>query len=215
MASPYGSTEVSSFPLAYDSPLLGTVNMNDLSNLRIYDRLFLFRKELSEEDVQWHNPDSLRQRILQAIAHHLGLAYEFSLATRIARISRPAPPEFSMSGDFDFMDLDQIDGLSETIPRMTDDPDAICTPMEMSITHSQPDPSFAPSSRSQPPGQSTNDENYSEWFNWDLAISGADQDQGYVPVEMADQSFNPLVNPSLPISSLPGQEQGQGNISVD
>jgi hypothetical protein len=215
MASPYGSTEVSSFPLAYESPLLGTVNMNDPSNLSIYSRLLLFRKELSEEDIQFNNPDSLRQRILQALAHHLDLAYEFSLATGIARISRPAPPEFSMSGDFDFVDLDQIDGLSETIPRITDDPNAICTPMEMSISNSRSDPSFALSSRSQPPRQSTKDGDYSEWFNWDLATSGTYQDQGCVPIEMADQSFNSLINPSLPISSLPEQEQGQGNISVD
>src|ERR1019366_5309328 len=96
MASPYGSTEVGGFPFANDLLLMRSVDMNDPSNLSLYSQLFLFRKELSEEDIRWRNPDTLQQRTLQSLAHHLGLEYEFSLATGIARISRPAPPQLTI-----------------------------------------------------------------------------------------------------------------------
>ena len=222
MASPTGSTEAGGFPLAYDLPLLGSVDMNDPSNLSLFSRLLLFRKELSEEDILWHNAESSQQRILQSLAHRLGLEYEFSLATGIARISRPTPPElmiFSTAGDFDFMDLDQIDdnnGLSETIPRMTDDANAICTPIEMSISTSQPDTNSGLSSRSPPPGQSTNDEDYSAWIDWDLAISGTYQDQDWLRSLLDGRSmFQLSQNPPPSILSLPDQEQSQGNISFD
>lgn len=74
-------------------------DMNNPTNLTLYTQLMVFQNDQSREDFIKHNPDRILQRNLQALAHYLGLEYEYSLASRNARISRPVIPDTS----YDFL----------------------------------------------------------------------------------------------------------------
>lgn len=78
---------------------LSLPDMNDPTNLALYSQLVIFRSDQSRHELIQNNPDSLSQRTLQTLAHHLGLEFEYSLTTRNARISRPVAIH-SESGDF-------------------------------------------------------------------------------------------------------------------
>ncbi|KAF4626905.1 hypothetical protein G7Y89_g11252 [Cudoniella acicularis] len=65
--------------------------MNDASNLRCYTKLIRFQMSPSEEELLFESPDTVQQRTIQSWAHAMGLEFEYSLATRIARVVRQAP----------------------------------------------------------------------------------------------------------------------------
>jgi hypothetical protein len=61
--------------------------MNVPSNLRLYSDLIRFQIDLSRNEIRFNNPDHLKQRILQTLAHQLGLEFEYF--QKEARITRP------------------------------------------------------------------------------------------------------------------------------
>jgi uncharacterized Zn-finger protein len=81
--------------------------MNNPSNLYLYSQVLVFKTDISREDVTFESSPPSEQRSLQAIAHQLGLDYEYSKASRTVRISRPEPsdplefvnPEFHGTGN--------------------------------------------------------------------------------------------------------------------
>jgi hypothetical protein len=108
------------------------VDLNDPSNLALYNQVFLFHNDFSRSEVLFSGHSNAEQRTLQSLAHRLGLDYEYSLATRTARICRPSaeismnPSELNLisnllddfpASSFDFDDLDSThkpDWLSNT-----------------------------------------------------------------------------------------------------
>jgi hypothetical protein len=68
-------------------PWLILIDMNIPSNLTLYSDLVRFQVDLSRAEIRFSNPDHLKQRILQALAHQLGLEFEYF--QKEARISRP------------------------------------------------------------------------------------------------------------------------------
>lgn len=96
--------------------------MNDPSNLSLGMELIQFQTDLSKSELRQNNPDTSKQRILQSIAHGLGLEYEYSLKTREATISRSAnatSDQVKRSG-FDLGD-EPLDRISNDWPRTTED----------------------------------------------------------------------------------------------
>ena len=82
--------------------------MNDESNLDLYSRLLLFKNDHFQDEILWQNPDTPLQRVFQSLAHKLDLEYEYSLQTRVVRISRTIVPEMQMdlgTRQFEFFDL--------------------------------------------------------------------------------------------------------------
>jgi len=78
--------------------LMNGADMNDPSNLALRDDLVRFQVDRSRHELRLviGNDDKTRQRTLQSLAHSLDLNYEYSLATREARITRsesPTPPD--------------------------------------------------------------------------------------------------------------------------
>jgi hypothetical protein len=61
--------------------------MNIPSNLTLYSDLVRFQVDLSRTEIRFNNPDHLKQRILQTLAHQLGLEFEYF--QKGARITRP------------------------------------------------------------------------------------------------------------------------------
>jgi hypothetical protein len=68
--------------------LLRKVDMNDPSNLSLGFELVRFQVDLSRTEFRYSDPDNLKQRTLQSLAHTLGLEYEYCLRTREARVTR-------------------------------------------------------------------------------------------------------------------------------
>jgi hypothetical protein len=66
--------------------------MSDPSNLSLRFDLVRFQVDLSRTEFRHSNPDNLKQRTLQSLAHSLGLEYEYCLRTREARITRSDVP---------------------------------------------------------------------------------------------------------------------------
>ncbi|KAH8789646.1 hypothetical protein BGZ57DRAFT_786541, partial [Hyaloscypha finlandica] len=64
------------------------VDLNDDSNRSLFADIVLFKNNILRDDMLFIDPDQPTQRAVQAIAHSLDLEYEFSLATRNARITR-------------------------------------------------------------------------------------------------------------------------------
>ncbi|KAH8668091.1 hypothetical protein BGZ60DRAFT_528428 [Tricladium varicosporioides] len=104
------------------------VDLNDQSNLDLYTRLVLFKNDKSQNETLWQNPDKCLQRSLQSLAHKLDLEYEYSLHTRVVRISRTTIPEVSM--DLETEDIELLNfrspgnnyGLPSTDLSMPDSP---------------------------------------------------------------------------------------------
>ena len=74
--------------------------MNDPSNLSLSFELVRFQVNLSRTEFRHSDPDNLKQRSLQSLAHSLGLEYEYCLRTREARITRsdfPISPQVEIS----------------------------------------------------------------------------------------------------------------------
>jgi hypothetical protein len=68
-------------------PCLILIDMNIPSNLTLYSDLIRFQVDLSRTEIRFNNPDHLTQRILQTLAHQLGLEFEYF--QKGARITRP------------------------------------------------------------------------------------------------------------------------------
>jgi hypothetical protein len=58
-------------------------DLNDPSTLDLYSQILLFKSNPFEGELIFDNPDKSRQRILQSLAHRLGLEREYAAATRI------------------------------------------------------------------------------------------------------------------------------------
>lgn len=84
------------------------IDMNDESNLELYSQLLLFKSNEFRDEILWQSPKTALQRTLQSLAHKLDLEYEYSLRTRVVRISRPTVPDTQMdlgTANFQFFDL--------------------------------------------------------------------------------------------------------------
>jgi hypothetical protein len=79
--------------------MLIPIDMNDSSNLELYSRLLLFKNDVFHHEILWQNPDNALQRALQSLAHKLDLEYEYSLRSRVVRISRPTVSDIQMDAD--------------------------------------------------------------------------------------------------------------------
>lgn len=62
--------------------------MNDSSNLSLGFELVRFQVDLSRTAFRFSDPDNLKQRTIQSLAHSLGLEYEYCLKTREATVTR-------------------------------------------------------------------------------------------------------------------------------
>ncbi|PMD15716.1 hypothetical protein NA56DRAFT_663674 [Hyaloscypha hepaticicola] len=65
------------------------VDLNVDANRSLFADIVSFKSEIHRNSMLFRNPDQSTQRVVQAIAHSLDLEYEFSLATRDARVTRP------------------------------------------------------------------------------------------------------------------------------
>ncbi|KAE8440569.1 hypothetical protein EG329_007227 [Mollisiaceae sp. DMI_Dod_QoI] len=66
---------------------LDGIDMNNPANLEFFSEILLFKNDWNREEVTFMHRSNAEQRILQSIAHTLGLVYEYS--AKIVRISRP------------------------------------------------------------------------------------------------------------------------------
>ncbi|KAK0112864.1 hypothetical protein ONS95_014588 [Cadophora gregata] len=69
---------------------LSRVDMNDPTNLHLYSEILVFKDDLLRQELVFRDRANSEQRILQALAHRLGLEYEYFAQLKIVRISRPA-----------------------------------------------------------------------------------------------------------------------------
>lgn len=91
--------------------------MNNRANIALYTQLIRFHADILSEETLFSNPDSAQQRIIQELAHGLGLEFEYSLRTRSAVVSRAAPLDiFNTDGDHNFTALDFDGALSAVTP---------------------------------------------------------------------------------------------------
>ena len=65
-----------------------STDMNNRANISIYTQLIRFQADFLEDDTVFLNPDNAQQRVIHELTHSLGLEFEYSLATRSARVSR-------------------------------------------------------------------------------------------------------------------------------
>lgn len=84
--------------------------MNDPSILKLYNQIFLFQNDHSQNEILFTNRSHSEQNALQSLAHGLDLEYEYSLVTRTVRICRRTPSGDSM----DCGPLQHIERWSET-----------------------------------------------------------------------------------------------------
>jgi hypothetical protein len=73
-------------------PPLSVPDANNTPDIELYSRLLLFTKDSSQQYIDFENPQHSEQRTLQSLAHKLEFDFEYSKASRIARISRPEVP---------------------------------------------------------------------------------------------------------------------------
>ena len=146
------------------------VDLNDPSNLALYNQIFLFHNDLSRSEVLFSGHSNAEQRTLQSLAHRLGLDYEYSLATRTVRICRPSA-EISMNTS----ELNAISNLLDNIPASPfdfDDPDSSHKPDWLSNTFDNipaPPLEFNPSSSTNDLGSTSPFlRAAAEWLNFDL-----------------------------------------------
>jgi hypothetical protein len=146
------------------------VDLNDPSNLALYNQIFLFHNNLSRSEVLFSGHSNAEQRTLQSLAHRLGLDYECSLATRTVRICRPSA-EISMNTS----ELNSISNLLDNIPASLfdfDDPDSSHKPDWLSNTFDNipaPPLEFNPSSSTNDLGSTSPFlRAAAEWLNFDL-----------------------------------------------
>ena len=74
--------------------------MNDPSNLSLGFELVRFQGDLSRVEFRHSDPDNLRQKTLQSLAHGLGLEYKYCTRTQEATITRsdvPIPHQVEIS----------------------------------------------------------------------------------------------------------------------
>jgi hypothetical protein len=67
-------------------PQLTAIDMNNEANLALYTQIILFKTSLEEMETLFQDPNPLQQRAIQTWAHSFGCEYEYSLATRTARV---------------------------------------------------------------------------------------------------------------------------------
>jgi hypothetical protein len=100
-------------PMCDACMVLTLIDMNDESNLDLYSQLLLLKNNTLRDEVLWHYPEYKLRRTLLSLAQKLDLEYEYSLATRIVRISRPTSQNTQMdleTPSFEFLDLQYPQG---------------------------------------------------------------------------------------------------------
>jgi hypothetical protein len=83
--------------------------MNDVVNLALYTQIIGFKMSPMEEETLFQAPDPLQQRAIQTFAHSFGFDYEYSIATRTARVVKAAVVDaaaYSKLGELEFFDFD-------------------------------------------------------------------------------------------------------------
>ncbi|KAL3417196.1 hypothetical protein PVAG01_11196 [Phlyctema vagabunda] len=104
------------------------VDMNDPATLDLYNQLLIFKILDTMDSLELNGLSNQLQGTLHQLADRLGLQYEFSLSTRLARISRQnSDLSFvdNMSADF-LVDLDKVS--DQIIETNSTPPDANYTP---------------------------------------------------------------------------------------
>lgn len=99
MSSSNHSSRVGKFHLLFTLfciALLTLIDMNDEYNLDLYSQLLHFKIDSSRTEFLWDNPEYELRRTLLSLAHKMNLEYEYSLSTRVVRITRPAPVDTQM-----------------------------------------------------------------------------------------------------------------------
>jgi hypothetical protein len=88
--------------------------MNDETNLALYTQLVLFKTSLEEVETLFQDPNPLQQRAIQAWAHSFGCDYEYTLATRTARVVKAVtivPDTAAELSALEFFDFDSYPDL--------------------------------------------------------------------------------------------------------
>ncbi|KAH8756869.1 hypothetical protein BGZ57DRAFT_802906 [Hyaloscypha finlandica] len=67
------------------------IDMNDVVNLTFYTQVIRFQMSPMQEETPFQDPDPLQQKAIHTWAQSLGFDYEYSLATRTARVVRAIP----------------------------------------------------------------------------------------------------------------------------
>jgi hypothetical protein len=83
--------------------------MNDVVNLALYTQIIGFKMSPMEEETLFQAPDPLQQRAIQIFAHSFGFDYEYSIATRTARVVKAVVVDAaarSELGELEFFDFD-------------------------------------------------------------------------------------------------------------
>ena len=90
--------------------------MNNPRNLEFYSQILVFRNDLSREYLLFKSLSNLEQRDLQFLAHSLSLEFEYSVATKTARVSRQVSLEMEGSTRLENTGLDDEQTANHTIP---------------------------------------------------------------------------------------------------
>ena len=84
-------------------------DMNDAVNLALYTQIILFKTSPMEGETLFHSPDPSQQRAIQTWAHSFGFDYEYSIATRTARVVKDVMIDLAATselGGLEFFDFD-------------------------------------------------------------------------------------------------------------
>lgn len=101
---------VSELPTSEFTPLTVT-DMNDRANLAFYTQLIRFEGNAGATEIAFQSPSNPQQRMIQSWAHELGFEFEYTLATRAARVIKASQPEISTTcetKDFNFLNFDSV-----------------------------------------------------------------------------------------------------------
>src|ERR1700678_4577062 len=82
--------------------------MNDEANLALYLQLVLFQTNREEVETLFEDPSPVQQRAIQTWAHSFGCDYEYTLATRTARVVKAVDISANTTAEFgalDFLDF--------------------------------------------------------------------------------------------------------------
>lgn len=102
----------SQLPTSEFTPLT-VIDMNDKANLAFYTQLIRFEGNAGATETAFKSPSNPQQRMIQSWAHELGFEFEYTLATRVARVIKTSQPEISTTcetRDFNFLDFDSVAG---------------------------------------------------------------------------------------------------------
>ncbi|KAE9367528.1 hypothetical protein N431DRAFT_69367 [Stipitochalara longipes BDJ] len=93
-------------------PVAG-IDMNDVANLDLYTQIILLKTSTEEVETLFQDPNPSQQRAIQNWAHHFGYDYEYTLATRTARVVKAAAIVPATDAELSAFNLPEIDSWQD------------------------------------------------------------------------------------------------------